>query len=552
MISLLIKISMDFKRMNIVRFLVFLSLLFNFSFANSKVIFTQEELEYIKKHPVIKVSSETDWPPYDFVEDGKPMGYDIDYLALLSEKIGIKFQYVGGYSWGKLAELFVEGKIDLLHPTDKSKRITEYADFSSAILQDRIRFVTRKDFKDIQDSKDLEGLKIALPVWMIEEEYMKKVKETIQYDIVKVDTDEEAIKAVNLGFADVAPVYGSVARYFIQKGNFADLKIQSFIESEYNELYIATQKTSPLLGKIIQKAINSITVSEAQQLRKKWFGEEETDHSYILKIIFVITFVILFIISTVMYWNYLLKKQVTKQISELRNKDTIILQQSKHAAMGELIANIAHQWRQPLANLNGLILNFDYYNENNKLNKETISNYLNQIEELSLHMSNTIEDFSNFFSPQKEKKIFKINTMIEDIKNLLKFSFIKNNIKLLILEDKDITIETYYAELLQILLIIINNSKDAFIQNNIQNPQILINVEESTENIIIKIEDNAGGIPFEIVDRIFEPYFTTKDKFHGTGLGLHIVKTLLENSLNGNIEVVNIKKGAKFTIKLKK
>lgn len=538
--------------MNIVRFLVFLSLLYTFSFANSKVIFTQEELDYIKKHPVIKVSSETDWPPYDFVEDGKPIGYDIDYLALLSEKIGIKFQYVGGYSWAKLAELFIEGKIDLLHPTDKSKRISEYADFSSAILQDRIRFITRKDFKDIQDSKDIEGLKIALPIWMIEEEYMKKVKETIHYDIVKVDTDEEAIKAVNLGFADVAPVYGSVARYFIRKGNFADLKIQGFIEREYNELYIATQKTSPLLGKIVQKAINSISISEVQQLQKKWFGEEETDHSYILKIIFVITFVILFIMSIVMYWNYLLKKQVTKQISELRNKDTIILQQSKHAAMGELIANIAHQWRQPLANLNGLILNFDYYNENNKLNKETISNYLNQIEELSLHMSNTIEDFSNFFSPQKEKKIFKINTMIEDIKNLLKFSFIKNNIKLLILEDKDITIETYYAELLQILLIIINNSKDAFIQNNIQNPQILINVEESTENIIIKIEDNAGGIPFEIVDRIFEPYFTTKDKFHGTGLGLHIVKTLLENSLNGNIEVVNIKKGAKFTIKLKK
>ena len=538
--------------MNIVRFLVFLSLLYTFSFANSKVIFTQEELDYIKKHPVIKVSSETDWPPYDFVEDGKPIGYDIDYLALLSEKIGIKFQYVGGYSWAKLAELFIEGKIDLLHPADKSKRISEYADFSSAILQDRIRFITRKDFKDIQDSKDIEGLKIALPIWMIEEEYMKKVKETIHYDIVKVDTDEEAIKAVNLGFADVAPVYGSVARYFIRKGNFADLKIQGFIEREYNELYIATQKTSPLLGKIVQKAINSISISEVQQLQKKWFGEEETDHSYILKIIFVITFVILFIMSIVMYWNYLLKKQVTKQISELRNKDTIILQQSKHAAMGELIANIAHQWRQPLANLNGLILNFDYYNENNKLNKETISNYINQIEELSLHMSNTIEDFSNFFSPQKEKKIFKINTMIEDIKNLLKFSFIKNNIKLLILEDKDITIETYYAELLQILLIIINNSKDAFIQNNIQNPQILINVEESTENIIIKIEDNAGGIPFEIVDRIFEPYFTTKDKFHGTGLGLHIVKTLLENSLNGNIEVVNTKKGAKFTIKLKK
>lgn len=328
--------------MNIVRFLVFLSLLYTFSFANSKVIFTQEELDYIKKHPVIKVSSETDWPPYDFVEDGKPIGYDIDYLALLSEKIGIKFQYVGGYSWAKLAELFIEGKIDLLHPTDKSKRISEYADFSSAILQDRIRFITRKDFKDIQDSKDIEGLKIALPIWMIEEEYMKKVKETIHYDIVKVDTDEEAIKAVNLGFADVAPVYGSVARYFIRKGNFADLKIQGFIEREYNELYIATQKTSPLLGKIVQKAINSISISEVQQLQKKWFGEEETDHSYILKIIFVITFVILFIMSIVMYWNYLLKKQVTKQISELRNKDTIILQQSKHAAMGELIANIAH------------------------------------------------------------------------------------------------------------------------------------------------------------------------------------------------------------------
>ena len=217
-------------------------------------------------------------------------------------------------------------------------------------------------------------------------------------------------------------------------------------------------------------------------------------------------------------------------MKELRKRDNLLLQQSKNAALGELIANIAHQWRQPLANLNGLILNFDYDVRNEQLEKKEILAYLNDMEKLSIHMSKTIEDFMNYFKPHKEKTTFEIEHLFNEIYNLLHYSMNKQNINLTLTYRDQITLSTYYAELFQVLITLINNAKDALLLNKINNGSISIYAEKTDETIFITVEDNAGGISEDIMERIFEPYFTTKHKSDGTGLGLHIVNTLVTTS----------------------
>jgi signal transduction histidine kinase len=253
--------------------------------------------------------------------------------------------------------------------------------------------------------------------------------------------------------------------------------------------------------------------------------------------------------------NELVKKEVSekmKVLEENQRHEKSLIQQSKNAAMGELIANIAHQWRQPLATLNGIILNFDFDNENKKLDQKVIKNYLDQMENLSLHMSDTIENFNNYFNPKKEKSTFQIDSLVKDIQMLLKFSLIKSNINFSIIQNQSFSLNTYYSELLQILLILINNAKDACLINNIANPKIIVTIQNTLTEAILEVEDNAGGIPNNIINKIYEPYFTTKHKSQGTGLGLHIVNTLLTKSLGGIIETKNTINGAKFIIKIKK
>ncbi|MDH1975986.1 PAS domain-containing sensor histidine kinase [Aliarcobacter butzleri] len=250
--------------------------------------------------------------------------------------------------------------------------------------------------------------------------------------------------------------------------------------------------------------------------------------------------------------NSSLEKRIEDEIKKNTKQQHMIMQQNKLAQMGEMIENIAHQWRQPLAQINSTIILIDAILEKHNFKDTLVENKLTEIESLTSYMSKTISDFKNFFNPNKKKTIFNVEEAIQKANDILKGLINSHHIQIEINIEKDLKINTYLGELQQVILIIINNSIDAFIHMNIHFPKILINAYTDNESLVIHIEDNALGINSDLLDKIFEPYFTTKHKAQGTGLGLYIAKLVVENSLLGFLSVENKQNGACFTIKIPK
>ena len=239
---------------------------------------------------------------------------------------------------------------------------------------------------------------------------------------------------------------------------------------------------------------------------------------------------------------------ITKYIQQ----EKILSQQSKMASMGEMIGNIAHQWRQPLNALSARIIAFTMKIEMEKIEPKDIEEFEESTNKLIQYMSQTIDDFRNFFVPNKEKKKFYIKDAINSALKFVEYSYRDNNIELILNIDTKAVIYGYQNELVQVLLNILNNSKDAIKINKIKNPKVEIKTKEDKNNVSIIIVDNAGGIKQEIINKVFEPYFTTKFKNQGTGLGLYMSKMIIEKSMNGKIEIENIENGLKTTITLQR
>ena len=250
--------------------------------------------------------------------------------------------------------------------------------------------------------------------------------------------------------------------------------------------------------------------------------------------------------------NSFLEKRIEDEIKKNTKQQHMIMQQNKLAQMGEMIENIAHQWRQPLAQINSSIILIDAILEKHNFKDTLVENKLTEIESLTSYMSKTISDFKNFFNPNKKKTIFNVEEAIQKASDILKGLINSHHIQIEMNIEKDLEINSYLGELQQVILIIINNSIDAFIHMNIHFPKILINAYTDNENLVIHIEDNALGINSDLLDKIFEPYFTTKHKAQGTGLGLYIAKMIVENSLLGFLSIENKQNGACFTIKIPK
>jgi len=246
--------------------------------------------------------------------------------------------------------------------------------------------------------------------------------------------------------------------------------------------------------------------------------------------------------------NQALEVEVKAKVDELRAKDAALFKQSRFVTIGETIANISHQWRQPLNDL-WLVLQslFGKY-KNGKLDDAKFDEVMSQSKELISHMSDTIEDFQSFFRPDKERVIFFVNDMLKKAIAIINTSFMHNGIALKIIEEDRFAAYGVPNEFAQAVLNILNNARDALVTKRKSGRKVEIELLSVGGMIVLSIADNAGGIDDDIMDSIFEPYVTTKHGKGGTGIGLYITKQAIEQCDGGDIKVENINEGARFTI----
>lgn len=245
-----------------------------------------------------------------------------------------------------------------------------------------------------------------------------------------------------------------------------------------------------------------------------------------------------------------LEKRVQEEIEKNNLSTTLMLQQSRLAQMGEMISMIAHQWRQPLASISAIsgTLTLDVIMD--KYNADFFEERLASIGELSQHLSSTIDDFRRFFKEDKEKNIFRIEDTINSSLKIIEEALKNNGINIEKKIEENVNINSFSNEIKQVLLNIFKNAEDVFLEKNIQNATISVHAYQKENHAYIEVEDNAGGVPEDIMQMIFDPYFSTKSKQDGTGLGLYMSKAIIEEHCAGKLMVKNTNEGACFTIKL--
>ncbi len=244
-----------------------------------------------------------------------------------------------------------------------------------------------------------------------------------------------------------------------------------------------------------------------------------------------------------------LETRVEVEIEKNRAKDRLLENQAKLAALGEMIGNIAHQWRHPITRLSLIIQNLKSLHENKKLTHEQFLKYYKSSLEQIDYMSDTIEDFRNFYKEDIEKKLFDPFTAIENAYKIINASIKHEGIQLSINIKDEFEVLGYQNQFSQVILNILQNAKDAFEERNTNNPFVTITLYTKKGENIIDIEDNAGGIKAEIIDKIFDAYITTKQN-NGTGIGLYMSRTIIEENFNGKLYAKNYKNGSIFTVEL--
>ncbi|HBG08306.1 MAG: hypothetical protein A2075_01540 [Geobacteraceae bacterium GWC2_58_44] len=246
----------------------------------------------------------------------------------------------------------------------------------------------------------------------------------------------------------------------------------------------------------------------------------------------------------------LTEDELRQALEEVREKDSILIQQSRLAAMGEMIGNIAHQWRQPLNSLGLKVQQLLLFYDLGELSRDFLHKNEKESMKLIQHMSQTIDDFRNYFKPDKEKTEFKVHEAVARTLLLIEDSYINQHIRVEVDLQNDCVIYGYENEFAQVLLNILVNARDVFTEREVDDPRVMIHIGKDGNKALLTISDNAGGVPEEIMGKIFDPYFTTKGPQTGTGVGLFMSKAIIEKNMGGSLSVRNTCDGAEFRIEV--
>jgi signal transduction histidine kinase/ABC-type nitrate/sulfonate/bicarbonate transport system substrate-binding protein len=524
-------------------------------------LLNDKEKLYLQNKKNIKMCVDPDWMPFEKIDKNKHIGIAADYIKLLEDKIKIPIKLIPTKSWSQSLEYGENRTCDIFSLIMTTPQREKYLNFTKSYLDVPLVIAADINAPFIDNLEQVKDKKLALVKGYAFGELLK-IKYP-DFDFLYVENIHEGLNLVQqgkvFGLIDTLPSVG----YNIQNSYIGQLKITGKFDETLN-LGVGTRNDEPILNTIFDKAINDISIKQKQEILNRWVSvsyQKELDYSFLYKLFSIL--IIFIIVGILFYRHYLLKKlnaQLNKkieiEIEKNEEKNRILIQQSRMASMGEMLENIAHQWRQPLSTISVAASGMEVKKEFNILSDDEFHESVNHIKNATAYLSNTIEDFRNFFSKEKELSKMNISNAIEKALELMGNTFMKNQINLIRNIDKNIEILSLENELIQVLMNILVNAKDALQSISDMEKYLLINIYQQENDLIIRIQDNAGGIDENIIDKIFEPYFTTKHKSNGTGIGLYMSKLLVEKHLKGTLKVKNkeflymdkIHKGALFEI----
>ncbi len=515
-------------------------------------LFSEKEKNYLKDK-TIKMCIDPNWMPFEsFDKDGKHVGMSADYFRIFQDTINTEIELVQTKTWAQTLEFIKDKKCDILSLAMQTSKREEYLNFTTPYLKIPLVIATKIDVPFVNKLESIKDKKVGITKGYAFVEVLKSKYPNL--NIVEVQNIDEGLQRVNQG--KLFGYIGALASigYKFQTEYNGELKIAGKFDEKW-DLGIAVRDDNKILLGILQKTVESLDTKQQQKILNDWVSiqyEKGVDYTLVSKILIIGFLIILFFI----YRQYLLKninhkleEKVKEAFSKNIQKDKLLFEQSKLASMGEMLGNIAHQWRQPLNRINLNLEIIDNCLENDNIDKKFMRTKIESSQNSIFYMSQTIEDFTNFFNPNKNMQECDILNIINKTLKLLENRLLNTEVNINS-NNKEIVFETFENELLQVLLILLNNAIDNFELNNIQNSILNIDVSKRDKNLILKIGDNGLGIKQENLNRVFEPYFTTKFKDEGTGLGLYMAKMLIQESMNGTIEVLSDDIGATFIISL--
>ena len=542
-----------------------------FIFQNTKdrlISLTEKERDYLQSKKEIRMCVIPDRLPFSQIENDLYIGIDAEYMQLLSQQLDFKFSVVETSSWDESLSYMKQGNCDILPLIQKEPQSNDDIQYSDTFFEDSLIVVTKNDKPFISNIEMIVDKKLGiLESSSYKKELQSKFPKSVLVDVKNIEEGFAALENDNIYglLGDLASV-----AYVLHHNNTNSVKINSSLIKPVM-LSVGVRGDDKVLLSILNKSLQTVDVKAKKLIYNKWVNVEyikKLDYDLILEIVAIFVLIILIIVFFLIRQSLLSKKvkdlnttlenRVREEVEKNRLKDEQLFAQSRLAQMGEMISMIAHQWRQPLGAISTTVgtmemkINMGSFNLDTKdgqreqneffLKKFTnINGYINSL-------STTIDDFRNFYKPNKNSISVKLDVILAKSLKIIESSLFSHGIEIVYFSNESEEVQMYDGEMMQVILNILKNAEDTFVEKVIKKPKITIHVKQKT----ITIEDNAGGINPEIMEKIFDPYFSTKNEKNGTGLGLYMSKTIVEEHHHGKLSVENIENGARFTIDLNK
>jgi len=528
---------------------------------NRKLILKPGLQKWLAKHPNIRLGVDPGFYPMEYRgNNGEYLGIAADIVRLLSQHMKVNMEPVAGLTWDEVISRAKNKSLDVLPAVSITKSRDEYLLFSKPYIQNNMVIVTNRGNPTIRTKSPSRGRMI----YSLEALHGKKVSVTKDYpayqklinqkepiNIVVRPTTLASLEAVIKGEAYAAIVFLDAATTLLNTHQMTQLRIDENAFENPGYMHFAVRKDWPELVEIINTTLEFIGTAEINRIQRKWRSAPITLGIQKEQVVLYLI-ILLLIITIITLWLFALKRAKNK--IELQNKANInrLIGQSRHVVMGEMIAILTHQWKQPLTAMMlsvGTVKTKLKTMEVDNADAQFLDTQIETIETMMVNQNQLLVDFRDFFHPDKQKELFNINDNIASVLEILQGLIVRHNISIKTHIPKQLEVVGYARELRHVMINLIQNSIDQIVEASIANPHIILRSVIKENYLNITLEDNAGGIDKSIIETIFEPYVSTKS-LNGTGLGLYMSKKIIQDNFQGSIEVANTSQGAMFTIKI--